>query len=300
MSTTIKLLISSVLLLFISNAGFSQNKKLDQVEMFYDQGNYKKVYKQSKKLLKTEEYKSSPTLTLFQSLAEYQLSKTIRKYSDTKAFAGYERFTEMDPDGLFRLKFDIYIYDMQIGIVNDIRRLNNLGNTTEANKKYATFQKIFGNTISFEEITRNAPVIEDELESNTNPKANGKRDDVVKYAEKFIGTPYLYGGNTKKGFDCSGFTQYVMAYNGYNLPRTAQSQSDNLEKIKLSETKKGDLVFFGSSKKNINHVGIIISNHGEPLTMIHASSSKGIMISNIENDTYWLPKIQLTARIITD
>jgi len=278
--------------------GFSQNKILDNIEMYYDQGNYKKVYKKTHKLLKTEEFNNSPTLKLFHALAEYQLSKTRKKHSVDNAYNNYRQFKQQDPDGLFRLKFDIYIYDMQLGMANHIRYLNNKVSKKEALKTYAIFQELFKNTIPFEEITANTPIQEESLSSNTNKTV--KRDNIISYAKGYIGTPYLYGGNSKKGFDCSGFTQYIMKQHGYNLPRTAQSQGDTYSKIKAGQAMKGDLVFFGSSKKNISHVGIVSSEKGSSISMIHASSSKGIMISNIENNSYWTPKIQYYARVVKD
>jgi len=298
MQLSMKLHFVLIPLLFLSSLGFSQDKNLDNIEMYYDQGNYKKVFKKSKKLLKTDEYKNSSTLTLFHALAEYQLSKTSKRYSVDDAINDYRKFSKEDSDGLLRLKFDIYIYDLQLGIVNEIRDLNNSNSEKKAVELYKTFKTLFGNTIPFEEITANAPILEETTETVTGSK--GQRDEVITYAKKYIGTPYLYGGNSKKGFDCSGFTQYVLGHHGYNLPRTAQSQGDNYTKIKSSEATKGDLVFFGSGKKNISHVGIISSEKGKSITMIHASSSKGIMISNIENDVYWTPKIQYFARIIKD
>jgi peptidoglycan DL-endopeptidase CwlO len=278
--------------------GFSQNKNLDNIEMYYDQGNYKKVYKKSHKLLKTEAFKNSPTLILFHALAEYQLSKTSKKHSVGTAYTNYRQFKQQDLDGLFRLKFDIYIYDMQLGMANDIRYLNNKVSEKEALKTYAIFKELFKNTIPFEEITANTPIQEES--SSSTPNKTVQRDNIISYAQGYIGIPYLYGGNSKKGFDCSGFTQYVMSHHGYNLPRTAQSQGDAYSKIKSREATKGDLVFFGSSKKNISHVGIISSEKGTSISMIHASSSKGIMISNIENNSYWTPKIQYYARVVKD
>ena len=278
--------------------GFSQNKTLDNIEMYYDQGNYIKVYKKSHKLLKTEDFNNSPTLKLFHALAEYQLSKTIKKHSISEAYDFYRQFKKQDVDGLFRLRFDIYIYDMQIGMANNIRYLNNKVSEKEALKTYSIFKELFKNTITFEEITANGPIEEDSLSSIS--KKTVQRDNIISYAKGFIGVPYLYGGISKKGFDCSGFTQYVMRHYGYNIPRTAQYQGDSYSKVKSSEAKKGDLVFFGSNKKNISHVGIISSEKGSPISMIHASSSKGIMISNIENNSYWTPKIQYYARVVKD
>jgi len=284
--------------IMFSILGYSQNKSLDNIEMYYDQGNYKKVYKNSRKLLQTEEFNNSPTLKLFHALAEYQLSKTRKKYLASNAYEDFRQFKKQDSDRLLSGKFDIYIYDMQIGIANDIRYLNNEVSEKEALKTYAIFKELFKNTIPFEEIIANTPIQEEPLSSKSNKTA--QRDNIISYAKSFIGTPYLYGGNSKKGFDCSGFTQYIMKQHGYSLPRTAQSQGESYSKLKLKEVTKGDLVFFGSSKNNISHVGIISSEKGAPITMIHASSSKGIMISNLENNSYWTPKIQYYTRVVKD
>ena len=266
--------------------------------MYYDQGNYKKVYKNSHKLLQTAEFNNSPTLKLFHALAEYQLSKTRKKYLASNAYEDFKQFKKQDSDRLLSGKFDIYIYDMQLGIANDIRYLNNKVSEKEALKTYAIFKELFINTISFAEITANTPIQEESVLSNSNKTE--QRDIIISYAKGYIGVPYLYGGNSKKGFDCSGFTQYIMRRHGYNLPRTAQSQGDTYSKIKAGQAMKGDLVFFGSSKKNISHVGIVSSEKGSSISMIHASSSKGIMISNIENNSYWTPKIQYYARVVKD
>jgi len=285
-------------LIMFSIYGFSQNKSLDNIEMYYDQGNYKKVYKNSHKLLQTEEFENSPTLKLFHALAEYQLSKTRRKYLASNAYEDFRQFKKQDSDRLLSGKFDIYIYDMQLGMANHIRHLNNKVSEKKALKTYAIFKELFKNTIPFEEITANTPIQAESLSSNTNK--TGQRHIIISYAKGYIGVPYLYGGNSKKGFDCSGFTQYIMRQHGYNLPRTAQSQGDKYSKIKAGQAMKGDLVFFGSSKKNISHVGIVSSEKGSSISMIHASSSKGIMISNIENNSYWTPKIQYYARVVKD
>jgi len=113
-----------------------------------------------------------------------------------------------------------------------------------------------------------------------------------------LGTPYKYGGMTPKGFDCSGFTQYVMAKNNLQLPRTASQQATVGQKIKPKKVKPGDLVFFGSSKNKINHVGIVSKVEGDKIYMIHASSSKGIMETEITTNVYWSKKMQFITRVI--
>lgn len=87
---------------------------------------------------------------------------------------------------------------------------------------------------------------------------------VLNYAYKFIGTPYVWGGTTPSGFDCSGFTSYVFRHFGVNLPRTSRAQAGAGVKVSYSNLQAGDLVFFGSG--SISHVGIYIGGGN----MIHS------------------------------
>ncbi|AGK95749.1 NlpC/P60 family protein [Clostridium pasteurianum] len=87
-------------------------------------------------------------------------------------------------------------------------------------------------------------------------------DQIVNYAKKFIGLPYVYGGSTPAGFDCSGFVQYVYANNGaYNvqLPRTTYDQINAGTAVDKSNLRPGDLVFFGSESAPY-HVGIYVGS----------------------------------------
>ncbi|NCC78500.1 MAG: hypothetical protein EOM07_02715 [Clostridia bacterium] len=87
---------------------------------------------------------------------------------------------------------------------------------------------------------------------------------VLDYAYRFLGTPYVWGGTTPSGFDCSGFTQYVYRHFGVNLPRVSRAQGSYGTKISYSNLQAGDLVFFGSG--GISHVGIYIGGGN----MIHS------------------------------
>lgn len=82
-------------------------------------------------------------------------------------------------------------------------------------------------------------------------------DEILEYASQFIGVPYLYGGSTPLGFDCSGLTQYVYKHFGISIPRTAASQYSAYPKVSRDQLQKGDLVFFtGPGSSSIQHVGI--------------------------------------------
>ncbi|WP_230977330.1 C40 family peptidase [Georgenia yuyongxinii] len=77
---------------------------------------------------------------------------------------------------------------------------------------------------------------------------------IVEYARQFLGTPYVWGGATPAGFDCSGFTQYVFAQFGINLPRTSSAQATVGTKVSAADARPGDLVTWPG------HVGIYTGN----------------------------------------
>jgi cell wall-associated NlpC family hydrolase len=85
---------------------------------------------------------------------------------------------------------------------------------------------------------------------------------IVHDAEAFLGTPYVWGGqNPKVGFDCSGLVQWVMAEAGIDMPRVAQSQYDAGPHLPAgAELYAGDLVFFGSGQRGVEHVGIYVGD----------------------------------------
>ena len=91
---------------------------------------------------------------------------------------------------------------------------------------------------------------------------------VVAFARQFIGVPYVYGGASPSGFDCSGFTQYVYAHFGVSLPRTSSAQGSVGVRVSASEAKPGDLLWWpghvGIFTGNGNHIAA--RNPGTPLT----------------------------------
>ncbi|UZW14261.1 C40 family peptidase [Clostridium pasteurianum] len=90
--------------------------------------------------------------------------------------------------------------------------------------------------------------------------ATTKGQAVVSYAKKFIGVNYVYGGESPKGFDCSGFTKYVYNHFEVKLPHHAADQYKYGKSVSKSNLKAGDLVFFGKSASGIYHVGIYIGD----------------------------------------
>jgi cell wall-associated NlpC family hydrolase len=85
-------------------------------------------------------------------------------------------------------------------------------------------------------------------------QAFGRR--VVGYAKKFIGVPYVWGGTSPRGFDCSGFVRYVYAHFGVSLPHSSYAQFGDGHRVRRGSLRPGDLVFFDA----VGHVGIYIGN----------------------------------------
>ncbi|REC45995.1 C40 family peptidase [Chryseobacterium sp. 5_R23647] len=131
-------------------------------------------------------------------------------------------------------------------------------------------------------------------------KHNKTIDNILTEAQTYLGTPYRYGGMTRKGIDCSAFVLSVFgAAAGLTLPRVAASQSQEGEAIDKENLQKGDLIFFSHGKR-ISHVGIVesVTEEGE-IKFIHAATSKGVMISSL-NDSYWGPKYRFAKRVINE
>lgn len=118
-------------------------------------------------------------------------------------------------------------------------------------------------------------------------------DNVVQTAEKYLKTPYRFGGESPKGFDCSGFVKFVYDKHGNKLPRTADSQYKTGKKVDRLSLKPGDLVFFNTYGAGVSHVGIYYGSG----KFIHASSSRGVMISKLD-ELYWKPRYLGAKRII--
>ena len=115
---------------------------------------------------------------------------------------------------------------------------------------------------------------------------------IIKTAKQYIGTPYKFGGNTPKGFDCSGYLQYVFNKHKYTLPRSADTQYNIGKNITKAMLREGDLVFFSTYEKGPSHCGIYLGHN----KFIHASSSKGIRIDEL-TDAYWQPRYLGAKRI---
>ena len=126
------------------------------------------------------------------------------------------------------------------------------------------------------------------------PDAGAPATKLEASVEKLLGIRYKYGGDTVRGFDCSGFTRYIFAQFGIDLPRTSAGQAGVGAKVSKNELRPGDLVFFNTNGKGISHVGIYMGDG----KFAHASTTRGITITPM-NDKYY-SKRYVTARRVLD
>ena len=124
------------------------------------------------------------------------------------------------------------------------------------------------------------------------------RAKIIDSAKVYVGTPYHYGGMSKKGIDCSALIYRAYQKNDLSVPRTSIAQSELGEKVKLEKADIGDLIFFRTTRrKRISHVGMVIENYNGDIKFIHASSSKGVMISSLE-EAYFKKRFVKIKRLI--
>jgi len=133
----------------------------------------------------------------------------------------------------------------------------------------------------------------------TSSAPKSQAESIIDYAEDFIGVRYKWGGTTKSGMDCSGLIYESFRAHDINLPRISRDMAKRGQKITLKNVHKGDLLFFktGNRRNSINHVGLIVSIKNKNIEFIHATSSKGVTTSWI-NESYWSKAFYQARRII--
>ena len=135
-------------------------------------------------------------------------------------------------------------------------------------------------------------------EEQAKAKEKSVEQIILDFSQEWMGTPYQIGGTTKEGIDCSAFTQVVYreAFE-IDLPRRVRDQRKVGEVVAADSMKPGDLVVFktGVFFTNKQHIGIYLSDN----KFIHASSSKGVTISSLE-ESYWKKKYRSSRRLMNE
>jgi cell wall-associated NlpC family hydrolase len=117
--------------------------------------------------------------------------------------------------------------------------------------------------------------------------------NIVRTAFDYRGSRYRYGGTSRGGFDCSGFTRYVYAKYGIVLPHSSRSQFSMGKAVEKQDLQAGDLVFFSTRTRGISHVGIYIGDN----KFIHASNvRRGVTVDSLSS-SYYSPRYRGARRV---
>lgn len=147
---------------------------------------------------------------------------------------------------------------------------------------------------------RSIVVIKNKVPERKIDTKNVSADSVVNFAETLIGIKYKYGSAIKKnGFDCSGFVNYVFNYFNISVPRVSVDFTNAGNEIPIEDSKPGDLILFTGHNENsgvVGHLGIITENNNGAVKFIHASESRGVIIS--EMNSYFIPRFVKVNRVL--
>ncbi|MDP4797387.1 MAG: C40 family peptidase [Crocinitomicaceae bacterium] len=291
----------SLLILFVGIIALSaqaQQPEFDKLEMLFAQKNYKTVFRKSKQLLDNPSYDYSMLPTYYKSMSMLQLAQNelwLKRHSESINEA-LELFLKVKNSPNGEKIFNAHMYELSwiksdlMSWASDLKRS---GNQKAFKEIESALKKMYDGIPDLEmldspEITEPMIVNVDEVEENAGSTIS--RNKIVENAQKYLGTPYVWAGSSPSGFDCSGFTSYVMKDFGKELSRRSEDQYNDGKKVKEKNVQKGDLIFF-SNGSGISHVGIVVSEKGQPLVMIHASSSKGVIVTDIESSEYWMKRL---------
>jgi len=164
------------------------------------------------------------------------------------------------------------------------------------------YREVIDSMIAADSLAVRSDLPDDELYTFPGSRPKPKRDEVVKFAMHYMGLRYRRGGSTERGFDCSGFTSYVFRNFGVKLPHTSAGQSYYGIEVPRDKITKGDLIFFKGAnirRRSIGHVGIVISERGQPVRFIHSSTSGGIRMDYLD-DRYYRLRYVRTRRILME
>jgi hypothetical protein len=288
-------LILFVFVAFCVSIGSAQIREFDKLEVLYAQNHYKMVYRKANTLLDIPDYDFSQIPKFYKAISLFQLCQNDRwliRHPNALEDAA-KMFKEIKTSSDGKKVFDAHIYEISFlkhDLISWAEDLKRRGQKVEFERLQKVTSSLFDEIpdIDFQgEIAEKDIVDSDGSEKDMYSK---ERDAIVVYAKKQLGVPYVWAGNDPSGFDCSGFTGYVMKEFGKDIPRRAVDQFETSRKLKEKNVQKGDLVFFDNGS-GISHVGMIVSDKGKPLVMIHASSSKGIIVTEIEQSDYWLTRL---------
>ena len=277
-----------------------QSKDFNKLNKIYVSGNYDKVIRKAGNLKNKTTRNSIPYY--FLSLAymqkyknderEFHLTKSIRNLKTAKKYDDSLTIWTLLTNDIEMVKSELNSKAIALSV-----------NKKSKSKKYCqSYLDIFGDTL--ECYSESFVIVEhkikepEEFNESQLLMANNKRDSIRVLGLSLVGVPYVWAGETPKGFDCSGFVKYVFGRVGIILPHNANKISYLGKEVNEMNAKVGDVILFGSrngDKHKAYHAGIIYNTEGE-IKVIHCIS-KGVHISD-NFDQYWKSRVMMITNIL--
>jgi len=280
-----------IFFIFCPILSFAQNRDFDKLEILYDQGHYKKVLRNASKLMSKPEYSNSVLPSYYKAMSMLQLYRNDKwRRRNPKALdEGVTLFLEMKKrDGEGKV-FAAHVYEIQAlkrdyDYFIEVLEQDTKKNAALISSVRMAYSKLFSGVQDMQDLkpaSATPPPLTD---------ISDLRKNIVAFAYKYVGKKYRSGGTDPSGFDCSGFVTFVFTEFKIDLPRISRDQQKKASPLKVGDVQPGDLVFFANGA-DVNHVGIVTQNKNGIVSMIHSSSSQGIVVTEINTSNYWKNRV---------
>lgn len=288
------------LLVLLPIAFYGQDKHEKKLLRLYKKEAYNKCLNHAGKKTFTKNQKN--TSNYYKSIIYFQYSSNSQKHNDSIRWIKKSMTFYSKVDSGSKLPFISNEFNLADSIHNVCLKLAKSAYQQNENSKagfyYDYLAKVFQDTLKeyYEFHIKKFDVVR--ITGNKfSDSLNELRKIIIQGAVTLEGTPYLWAGETPKGFDCSGFTKYVYKLAGIELPHNANMQAALGAEIPIEQAQPGDLILFG--KPRAYHAGIIYSNRDGNVSIAHCvNSGVSIIEKGNSNIDYWLAREYRVKRII--
>ena len=277
----------------VEKSSISQNEAIEKEQKMLTEEIPKEI-ETTKEMPKEEIPKEEITIEEIQAKID-ELSIKIENQKQAAIKEEVERTKEVE-------EVQIEKEEVQVANNEDIQPLNEETIEFETEQEIQLLDTKVINTnsqLSETKKSENEGTIKDNTTNNKKPEVEEQKDTkgrrVVKVAKQQLGKPYVWGATGPSSFDCSGLTSYVYKQSlNKTLPRTSREQSKVGKTVSKSNLQEGDLIFFGSSSSNINHVGLYIGDS----KMIHSPKPGDVVRIDSINSSYYAKRFVTAKRVI--
>jgi cell wall-associated NlpC family hydrolase len=274
--------------------------------MRYDQGHYRSVYRKARRFLDKPQYDFSYIPSYYLAITKLQLAQNDWWYKNHKyaVIDAKRKLLDIQKTIEGQQLLLAHQYEMS-ALKSDLQQwladLKIEGEKTKTDLVKSVLVEVFGDIPDVIELQQDEIIVTNEEDINSSITDVSKpREKVLKRSEELLGVPYQWAGTSPSGFDCSGFTSYLMETElDKKLDRRAVDQYNSAKKIKRKHVQPGDFIFFDNGS-GVSHVGIVFSTHNNSIQMIHASTSVGISIVDIYQSSYWKQRVAGFGTYIED